>query len=105
MAGGHSSANELKAAKALPLPTAIARSVRDELWGCVRDAHLSPQLENAVLEALGGPTRVLPEGKPNLCAALTYLSYCSVIGSSDPDAPDPPATRWMRAAPLPLTKF
>jgi geranylgeranyl pyrophosphate synthase len=34
-------------------------------------------LEDAVLEALGGPTRVLPEGKPNLCAALTYLSYCS----------------------------
>ena len=60
------------------LPVQVPRSVRRELLEIVRSAHLSTSSEHAILKALSGPTRVLPEGKPGLCAALTFLSYSSV---------------------------
>ena len=60
-----------------PLPREVAGSIRDELLNTVGAARLSEELKKTVLDALSGPTRILPEGKPNLCAALTTLSYVS----------------------------
>ena len=68
----------MKAAPAPLLSAHVTESIKEELLDTVRAAQLSRTSEDAVLTALGGPTRVLPEGKANLCAALTYLSYVSV---------------------------
>ena len=59
------------------LPSNVTAAIKSELLDTVRAAHLGRELEDAVLGALGGPTRVLPEGKANQCAALTYLTYSS----------------------------
>lgn len=55
----------------------ITQLIRDEILGVVRSAKLGQTLEDSVLTALSGPTRVLPEGKTNLCSALTFLSHSS----------------------------
>ena len=60
------------------LATDVTHSIGDELLDVVRTARLSRGQEDAVLKALSGPTRVLPEGKANGCAALTLRSYSSV---------------------------
>jgi geranylgeranyl pyrophosphate synthase len=61
----------------LLLPACITRQVGDEILKFIREADLGEQLEDALIKALSGPTRVLPEGKTNLCAALTFLAYSS----------------------------
>ena len=55
----------------------ITQLIRDETLGVVRSAKLGQTLEDSVLTALSGPTRVLPEGKTNLCSAPTFLSHSS----------------------------
>ena len=68
-------------------PTAdVARSIKDEILGIVRSARLSPAVEDAVLSALSGPTRVLPEGKSTRCAALTVRSCWSAAGAESAQA-------------------
>jgi geranylgeranyl pyrophosphate synthase len=55
----------------------VTSAIRNELLDIVRSARLSSSLQDAVLKALSGPTRVLPEGKPSACAALTLGSHSS----------------------------
>ena len=62
------------------LPAELTRSIRQEILDIVGAAHLSHTAEHAVVSALSGPTRVLPEGKPSLRASLTFLSYSSAAG-------------------------
>ena len=62
------------------LPVEVTGSAKADILGIVRAAHLSRTSEGAVLDALGGRSRVLPEGKPSPCAALTFLSFSSAAG-------------------------
>ena len=62
------------------LSTQTAEAVRNEIVGIVESADLGTGLRTSVLDALGGKTRVLPEGKPNMCSALTVLSHASAGG-------------------------
>ena len=57
------------------LPIDLPRSIGDEILDTVHDARLSGPLEEAVLEALSGEARVLPEGKANGCVALTFATH------------------------------
>lgn len=61
-------------------PGDVALAIREEIFNLVRCADLGGRLDHKVLEGLGGPTRVLPEGAPNLCSAVTLLSYASAGG-------------------------
>jgi geranylgeranyl pyrophosphate synthase len=54
--------------------------MKGEIYGTVQSSRLGGMLEHRILEALSGATRVLPEGKPNLCSAVTLLSYSSAGG-------------------------
>lgn len=64
--------------KGPPLLSAeVTQAIRDELLGLVQGARLGVGLEGVALAALSGPSRVLPEGKPSLCAALTFLAFAS----------------------------
>ena len=60
------------------LSSEVTQTLKSELLTTVQAAHLGSGLGDAVLEALSGPTRVLPEGKASPCAALTFASYASV---------------------------
>jgi geranylgeranyl diphosphate synthase type I len=59
------------------LPGHVVRAIKGELLDVVRSAGLSQESERAILAHLSGPDRVLPEGKANLVAAVTLLSYAS----------------------------
>ncbi|PKB71085.1 MAG: hypothetical protein BZY87_07490 [SAR202 cluster bacterium Io17-Chloro-G6] len=54
--------------------------IRDEIVEIVSLADLGTGLRTSVLDALGGKTRVLPEGKPNLCSALILRSHVCAGG-------------------------
>ena len=58
----------------------ITRQVREETLALVHSARLPRASEEAVIQALSGRTRVLPEGKASPFAALTFLSYWSAAG-------------------------
>ena len=60
------------------LSSEVTQSLKGEIIGALEGARLGPGLGDAVLEALSGPTRVLPEGKTSPCAALTFAAYTSV---------------------------
>jgi geranylgeranyl diphosphate synthase type I len=59
------------------LPGHVVRAVKRELLDVVRSAALTQESEQAIVGYLSGPDRVLPEGKANLCTAVTLLSYAS----------------------------
>ena len=60
------------------LSSEVTQTLKSELLATVQAARLGPELADAVLEALSGPTRVLPEGKASPSAALTFAAYTSV---------------------------
>ena len=59
------------------LPPSVAEAIRGELWDLLRSTPLGEGFQSPVVDHLSGPDRVLPEGKPNLCTALTFLSCAS----------------------------
>ncbi|MCI0438960.1 MAG: polyprenyl synthetase family protein [Chloroflexi bacterium] len=73
-------------ARAPLLSSEITQGLKWEILDIVRRADLGANLEARIIEALGGKLRVLPEGKPGLCAAMTYLSYSSVAGKDSDEA-------------------
>lgn len=58
----------------MSLPKYVTDAIAAEVEDVVRSATLDSALERAVIRQLGGPNRVLPEGKANLCSAVTLLS-------------------------------
>ncbi len=73
-------------ARAPLLSPEITQGLKREILDIVRRAELGANLEARIVEALGGKLRVLPEGKPGLCAAMTYLSYSSAAGKDSDEA-------------------
>jgi hypothetical protein len=63
-------------------PSLVSDAIGDEILGSIRRLKLSELSETSVIKALGGRSRVLPEGKPTPCAAMTYLAYISAGGES-----------------------
>ena len=59
------------------LPDHVVRAVKRELLDVVRSAALTQESGRVIVGHLSGPDRVLPEGKANLCTAVTLLSYAS----------------------------
>ena len=64
------------------LPGYVVDAVKRELWDVVRSATLTQKSERAIVGHLSGPDRVLPEGKANLCTAVTLMSYASAAQST-----------------------
>jgi competence protein ComQ len=62
------------------IPPLIAGAIRDEILETIRRFELSDSSEASVIRALSGSSRVLPEGKPTPCAAMSYLAYVSAGG-------------------------
>jgi len=62
------------------LSAQTSKSIRSEIIEIVDSADLGAGLRNSVLDALSSKTRVLPEGKPNLCSALMIRSHESAGG-------------------------
>ncbi|MDP6455665.1 MAG: polyprenyl synthetase family protein, partial [SAR202 cluster bacterium] len=48
----------------------------------VRGLRLIESTKRSVLEALSGSSRVLPDGKPTACSAITYLAFESAGGQN-----------------------
>jgi geranylgeranyl pyrophosphate synthase len=62
------------------LSVQTSESIRSEIVEIIHSADLGAGLQKSVLDALGSKTRVLPEGKPNLCSALIIRSHESAGG-------------------------
>ena len=83
----------------LLLPSRTALAIRDEILDAVHRLHLTESTEGAVLEALSGSSRVLPDGKPTACSAMTYLAFESAGGQyPDQVVPNVAAMEMLMAA-------